>query len=179
MSLREACKHGRWDEEHLMDEPDSEGYRQNCPGGRILSDAEALRALLFETCGECDGRAETFKPLGTMAHNEASPHYLTPAEGFWKGERLPPGRYRVGDDQDVWIEFDLLGEGDVLTNAVYLPEVEHWPFGQTPLRIMWTCPTCGGSGQTPKDGVRVDPMAKDPNGPFVIVPASMLEGDNT
>jgi hypothetical protein len=26
-----------------------------CPGGRTLSDAEALRALLFETCGDCEG----------------------------------------------------------------------------------------------------------------------------
>jgi hypothetical protein len=124
-----------------------------CDGRRDLSDAEALRALLFETCGECGGKGETFKPLGTMAHSEVSPHYLTLAEGFWTGERLPPGRYRVGDDEDVWITFELRGDDNVLTNAIYLPEVEHWPFGQTPLSIMWTCPSCGGSGETPRDGV--------------------------
>jgi hypothetical protein len=145
-----------------------------CDGRRVLSDAEALRALLFKPCEECEGEGQTFKPLGTMAHDEASPHYLTPAEGFWKGERLPPGRYRVGSGTE-WIDFDLRGEDDVLTNAVYLPEVEDWPFDEVPLHIMWTCPSCGGSGQTPKDGVAVVVGYDVPD--QVIIPLSMLEGD--
>jgi len=169
MSLREPCEHGVYYEHHPRGP-----VNPPCPGGRVLSDAEALRRLLFETCGECDGRAETFKPLGTMAHNEASPHYLTPAEGFWTGERLPSGRYRVGSD--TWIEFELMGE-DALTNAVYLPEVEDWPFDEVPLHIMWTCPSCGGSGQTPKDGVAVVVGYDVPD--QVIIPLSMLEGDES
>jgi hypothetical protein len=45
MFLREACKHGRYDG-HL-------GGPGPCPGGRILTNPEALGTLLFDVCGEC------------------------------------------------------------------------------------------------------------------------------
>ena len=95
-----------------------------------------------------------WRPLGTMFHNEAVPDYLAPGEGFWKGEHLPPGRYRVGDDP--WIEFELRGER-ALTNLVWIPEVRDWPYGEFPLAVAWT------SGEERYDGypkVAVERAAK-------------------
>jgi hypothetical protein len=72
MPLREPCEHGRY-----------EWHGGGCPGGRILSDAEALRALLFETDG------------------------VTPREGV---ERLE--RYLMGVvDDGYWLPASML-EGD-------------------------------------------------------------------
>jgi hypothetical protein len=81
MSLREACEHGRW-EKHAH--PPHERYSLNwCPGGRVLSDAEALRALLFDGDG------------------------VTPREGV---ERLE--RYLMGVvDDGYWLPASML-EGD-------------------------------------------------------------------
>lgn len=51
MSLREACEHGRYDEHRFLSpggDPESSIAYQDCDGGRVLSDAEALRTLLPE-----------------------------------------------------------------------------------------------------------------------------------
>jgi hypothetical protein len=50
MSLREACKHGVWYEHLTRDLPTAVSNEGWCPGGRILTDAEALRTLLFDVC---------------------------------------------------------------------------------------------------------------------------------
>ncbi len=42
MSLRKACEHGRWENHHQWEVHNDWA----CPGGRIVTDAEALRTLL-------------------------------------------------------------------------------------------------------------------------------------
>jgi hypothetical protein len=90
-----------------------------CPGGRVLSDAEALTALLFDEC-------ENYAPHANCNYSAACI------------------------------------KGMLHCNKCGFIEL---------------CPTCGGSGQTPKDGV--DPRfvgnERTPVGYFID--AEMLEGD--
>jgi hypothetical protein len=112
----EPCEHGRYDKHRVF------GYEEivRCLGGRILTNPQALRTLLFDVCEECEGR----------------------------------GVVDWGIDED------------------YPEHVD--------------CPTCGGSGRTPKDGVwRVEhskwarPELHEATGEFVfVIPASMLEGES-
>jgi hypothetical protein len=47
----EPCEHGRYDRHRVF------GYEEivRCPGGRILTDPQALQTLLYDECGECGG----------------------------------------------------------------------------------------------------------------------------
>jgi len=145
--------------------------------------------LVTEDCIRCGGEGHSIRRLGSMVHNEGTPDYLSPGEGLWEGERLPPGRYRVGDD--LWIEFDLRGE-DALTNAVFIPEVGDWPFGEFPLNVLDPCPDCDGKGRRLRDGAECLCRSLGRNCPIAITahhvsdrakdrgywfPASWLEGD--
>ena len=131
--------------------------------------------LVTEDCETCEGTGHSIRRLGSMVHNEGTPDYLSPGEGLWEGERLPPGRYRVGDD--LWIEFELRGE-DALTNAVFIPEVGDWPFGEFPLHRLRPCPDCDGKGRKLKDGVARGETDSYEYLPVVAFPASWLEGDD-
>jgi hypothetical protein len=115
MSLREPCEHGRYERHTWADlESGLEGSLTiPCPGGRVLSDAEALRARLFETCGECDGSGEEMADSGSELG-------------------IPGGMVAIG-----------------------------------------LCPSCGGSGETPKGGVHE--AFGWPEGSYVVS-ASLLEG---
>jgi hypothetical protein len=120
------CEHGRWEPDghwvgcaHIYGSQHlncPEGPTPWCPGGRVLSDTEALRALLFDVCGECGG------------------------------------------------------EGEVTCDC-YAPPLDH----------PQSCPACGGSGRTPKEGVerlsRV--LAFDGTRGAISFPLWMLEGDET
>ena len=56
LMLREPCPHGRY-ERHYLDSM-TELVGEACPGGRTLSDAEALERVLYEECGTCGGTGE-------------------------------------------------------------------------------------------------------------------------
>jgi len=58
MSLREACKHGRWDQHDVESEDELFAKAEPCPGGRILSNGEVLRRLLYDVCETCGGAGE-------------------------------------------------------------------------------------------------------------------------
>jgi hypothetical protein len=91
--MSEPCEHGRY-ERHVVAGEGGPGVTiEVCPGGRILSDAEALRAFLFETCGECGGAGRVWDGISSAVANRGDDHHTV------------------------------------------------------------VCPTCGGSGQTPKDEV--------------------------
>jgi hypothetical protein len=61
VTLRDPCDHGRY-------EPHDFGYDllETCPGGRTLSDAEALRTLLFDVglCGLAEKRLDLVIAVG-------------------------------------------------------------------------------------------------------------------
>jgi hypothetical protein len=89
MPLREACKHGRW-EWHLVN-PSGVKPHLPCDGGRVLSDAEALRTLLFDGDEPKDG-----------------------VKGGWVQNGLSPCVYPTDDPDeiDVYVIPKSLLEGD-------------------------------------------------------------------
>ena len=78
--------------------------------------------------------SDAYRNLGSVTH-EADSNYLSPGNGFLKGERIPPGRYRVKGHGSS-ITFELRGEPS-LTNAVYIPECKGWPEGEYELEVYW------------------------------------------
>jgi hypothetical protein len=84
MSLREPCPHGRW-EKH----PDGSNLGWwYCPGGRILTDAEALRTLLYDECEKCkDGWVRPASELDDPLYVERCPACAgsgrTPKDGVY------------------------------------------------------------------------------------------------